>query len=100
MYSDSVIFGFYSLQTVCLFINLLLPSHFLSSACAMDAAMKKAQDRWSKKLLSDEKYCDAVAVLREGQRVPFVRPLLASLSPPLDTALYLVGVQTWLTSEV
>ena len=55
----------------------------------MDAALKKAQDRWSKKLLSREKYCDAVAVLREGQRVPFVRPLLASLSPPLDKALYL-----------
>ena len=52
-------------------------------------ALKKAQDACSKKLLSEEKYCDAVAVLREGQRVPFVRPLLASLSPPLDKALYL-----------
>ena len=32
--------------------------------------LKEAQDIWAESLLSDNEFCDAVAVLREGHRVP------------------------------
>lgn len=49
----------------------------------------QAQEKWSESLLSEEVYCDAVAILGlEAQRVPFIRPLLACLSQPLKALLY------------
>ncbi|CAE7948012.1 unnamed protein product [Symbiodinium sp. KB8] len=51
-----------------------------------------ARDAWSERLISEEKFCDAVAVLGpEGERFPFVRALLANLSDPLNAALCLAG---------
>ncbi|CAE7598212.1 btbd6a [Symbiodinium natans] len=54
-----------------------------------DPDFKQAQDRWSERLLSEERFADAVAILgAEGQRVPFIRAHLAALSEPLCAALY------------
>ena len=57
--------------------------------------LKEAQDIWAESLLSDNEFCDAVAVLREGHRVPFLRPLLANLSLPLRKALWSGLMETW-----
>ena len=49
----------------------------------------QAQEKWSQSLLTEEVYCDAVAIVgSEAQRVPFIRPLLACLSQPLKALLY------------
>eukprot|EP00434_Breviolum_minutum_P038162 symbB.v1.2.033843.t1/scaffold4261.1/size42272/2 len=51
--------------------------------------LKVAQQKWSEKLVSDEKFCDAVAILgAEGHRRPFLRAHLAAMSEPLCAALY------------
>jgi len=56
---------------------------------AEPAPFLQAQDAWSERLISEEKFCDTVAVLGpEGERFPFVRALLANLSDPLNAALY------------
>ena len=51
--------------------------------------LEVAQQKWSEKLVSDEKFCDAVAILgAEGHRRPFLRAHLAAMSEPLCAALY------------
>ena len=51
---------------------------------------RTAQDAWSERLITQERFCDAVAVLGPdgSTRVPFIRALLANLSEPLNAALY------------
>eukprot|EP00438_Fugacium_kawagutii_P015345 Skav202563 [mRNA] locus=scaffold2177:172423:173850:- [translate_table: standard] len=50
---------------------------------------KKVQQRLCERLISEEKFCDAVAILGpEGRRKPFIRAHLAALSEPLCAALY------------
>eukprot|EP00435_Cladocopium_sp_Y103_P047192 s677_g13.t2 len=54
----------------------------------MADAFKHAQVRRCESWLTDEDLCDAVAIVGEGHRVPFLRAPLASLSQPLKAALY------------
>jgi len=50
---------------------------------------KTAQDNWSEQLLSQDQFCDAVAVLgATAKRVPFIGALLANISEPLRAALF------------
>ena len=50
---------------------------------------QQARAACCEKLLANEKYCDAVAIVGpEAHRVPFIRALLANLSEPLGAALY------------
>ena len=54
-----------------------------------EGKFRRAQDRWAERLISEEKFSDAVAILGpEEKRVPFVRAHLAALSEPLCAALY------------
>ena len=46
----------------------------------VDAQFQKLQNEWAERLISEEKFCDAVAILGEGERVPFIRAHLANLS--------------------
>eukprot|EP00434_Breviolum_minutum_P026448 symbB.v1.2.023383.t2/scaffold2106.1/size89218/2 len=65
------------------------PAGTFLTAFAMPANFQAAQDRWAESLLTEVDYCDAVAILGEDEvRVPFVRALVATLSPPLRAALY------------
>ncbi|CAK9070629.1 unnamed protein product [Durusdinium trenchii] len=55
---------------------------------AIPDARERALRRVARAVGGAERYCDAVAVLRNGRRVPFIRALLAALSLPLEKALY------------
>eukprot|EP00438_Fugacium_kawagutii_P000066 Skav228439 [mRNA] locus=scaffold5757:27041:28180:+ [translate_table: standard] len=56
---------------------------------SVDEDFSAVQDQWSERLISEEKFCDAVAVLGpEGRKVPLIRAHLAALSEPLNAALY------------
>eukprot|EP00435_Cladocopium_sp_Y103_P021746 s1161_g5.t1 len=62
---------------------------FCKATLAMSKAFKQTQDKWRETWLTDKDLCDAVAVVGpERQHVPFIRPLLATISQPLRAALY------------
>eukprot|EP00438_Fugacium_kawagutii_P030939 Skav233222 [mRNA] locus=scaffold1215:94379:95815:+ [translate_table: standard] len=63
--------------------------HRSLSIAGRDKDFKAVQDKWSERLISEEKFSDAVAILGpEGRKVPFIRAHLAALSEPLCAALY------------